>query len=107
MDDRKEYWWVLHEATIQPAEVGFVGGIPVSYRFIGAAGSIPAVSAELIERLPSPPKPVLSSHHAQPSPQPSPGAAPRERRGSWMWFFGIILLILITQYSGLLFDLIK
>ena len=69
MDDRKEYWWVRHEAVIQPAEVGFVGGIPISFRFIGMAGSIPAASAELIERLPSPPIPVIGPQ-TEPSPQP-------------------------------------
>ena len=101
MDDRKEYWWVRYEATIQPAEVGFVGGIPVSFKFIGTAGSLPAASAELIERLPVPPRPVMTMQDRQPpSPQP-------QRSGSWMWFIGILLLILITQYSGQLFDLIK
>ncbi len=103
MDDRKEYWWVRHEALIQPAEVGFVGGIPVSFRFIGMAGSIPATSAELIERLPSPPVPVMDLR-ANPSSQPS---AQPERRGSWLWFIGILLLILVAQCSGPLFDLLK
>ncbi len=103
MDDRKEYWWVRHEALIQPAEVGFVGGIPVSFRFIGTAGSIPATSAELIERLPSPPVPVMDLR-ANPSSQPS---AQPERRGSWLWFIGILLLILVAQCSGPLFDLLK
>ena len=103
MDDRKEYWWVRHEALIQPAEAGFVGGIPVSFRFIGMAGSIPATSAELIERLPSPPVPVMDLR-ANPSTQPS---AQPERRGSWLWFIGILLLILVAQCSGPLFDLLK
>jgi hypothetical protein len=103
MDDRKEYWWVSHEAVIQPAEVGFVGGIPVSFRFIGMAGSIPATSAELIERLPLPPVPVVNLH-ANPSSQ-SP--AQPQRRGSWLWFIGILLLILVAQCSGQLFDMLK
>jgi len=101
MDDRKEYWWVRHEAMIQPAEVGFVGGIPVSFRFIGMAGSIPAASAELIERLPSPPV-TLMSHPVEASPQPQP-----QRRGSWLWFTGVLLLILVAQCSGQLFDALK
>jgi hypothetical protein len=101
MDDRKEYWWVSHEAVIQPAEVGFKGGIPVSFRFIGMAGSIPAASAELIERLPLPPVPIMS-YHAEPSPQVQP-----QRRGSWLWFIGILLLILVAQCSGQLFDMLK
>lgn len=101
MDDRKEYWWVRHEAAIQPAEVGFVGGIPVSFRFIGMAGSIPAASAELIERLPSPPVPLIAPH-VEPSPQAQP-----QRRGSWLWFIGILLLILVAQCSGQLFDMLK
>jgi len=103
MNERTEYWWVHHDSEIQPAEVGFVGGIPVSFRFIGMAGSIPARSAELIERLPSPPVPVMNLH-AKPSPQPQ---APPQRSGSWLWFIGILLLILVAQCSGQLFDMIK
>jgi hypothetical protein len=103
MDDRKEYWWVRHEALIQPAEVGFVGGIPVSFRFIGTAGSIPATSAELIERLPLPPVPVMDLRANPPSQPP----AQPERRGSWLWFIGILLLILVAQCSGQLFDMLK
>ena len=102
MDDRKEYWWVRYEAVIQPAEVGFVGGIPMSFRFIGMTGSIPAASAELIERLPSPPVPVIGPHTEQLPPQ-----APTQRRGSWLWFIGILLLILVAQCSGQLYDMIK
>jgi hypothetical protein len=107
MDDRKEYWWVHHEAVIQPAEVGFVGGIPVSFRFIGMAGSIPAASAELIERLPSPPLAVMNTY-AKPSPQPQPQPQVQpQRRGSWLWFIGVLLLILVAQCSGQLFDMLK
>lgn len=102
MDDRKEYWWVRYEAVIQPAEVGFVGGIPVSFRFIGMAGTIPAASAELIERLPLPPVPVIGSQIELPSPQ-----MPPKRSRSWLWFIGILLLILVAQCSGQLFDLLK
>jgi len=103
MDDRKEYWWVRHDAAIQPAEVGFVGGIPVSFRFIGVTGSIPAASAELIERLPSPPAPLIS-HRVEPSPHTQ---AQPQRRGSWLWFIGVLLLILVAQCSGPLFDMLK
>ncbi|MBJ6125832.1 hypothetical protein [Microvirga splendida] len=103
MDDRKEYWWVRYETAIQPAEVGFVGGIPVSFRFIGLAGSIPAASAELIERLPSPPVPIISAP-IETSPR-SP--AQPQRSGSWLWFIGILLLILVAQCSGQLFDMLK
>jgi hypothetical protein len=93
--------------VIQPAEVGFKGGIPVSFRFIGTAGSIPAASAELIERLPSPPVPVMTTH-ATPSPQPQAQAqAQPQRRGSWLWFIGVLLLILVAQCSGQLFDMLK
>jgi hypothetical protein len=102
MDDRKEYWWVSYDATIQPAEVGFVGGIPVTFRFIGMAGSIPAASAELLERLPAPPMPVIRAQDKQP---PAPPQA--QRSGSWLWFIGILLLILVAQCSGQLFDMIK
>ena len=102
MDDRKEYWWVRYDATVQPAEVGFVGGIPVSFRFIGTAGSIPAASAELLERLPAPPIPVLRAQDTQPSAPPQ-----AQRSGSWLWFIGILLLILVAQCSGQLFDMIK
>jgi hypothetical protein len=101
MDDRKEYWWVHHDARVQPAEVDFVGGIPVSFRFIGTAGSIAAASAELIERLPAPPTPVIRPHvpHLPPTTP--------QRRGSWLWFIGILLLILVAQCSGEVYDLIK
>jgi hypothetical protein len=101
MDDRKEYWWVHHDARVQPAEVDFVGGIPVSFRFIGMAGSIAAASAELIERLPAPPTPVIRPHvpHLPPTTP--------QRRGSWLWFIGILLLILVAQCSGEVYDLIK
>jgi hypothetical protein len=103
MNDRKEYWWVRYEAAIQPAEVGFVGGIPVSFRFIGMADSIPAASAELIERLPSPPMPVIRPH-SEPPPQRQ---AQPQRSGSWLWFIGVLLLILVAQCSGQLFDMLK
>jgi hypothetical protein len=101
MDDRKEYWWVRYDSVVQPAEVGFVGGIPVSYRFIGTAGSSPAASAELIERLPVPPAPVIRPY------TPPPTAGKPQRNGSWLWFIGILLLILVAQCSGQLFDMIK
>ena len=101
MDDRKEYWWVRYNTTVQPAEVGFVGGIPTSFRFIGMEGSTPAASAELLERLPAPPQPVIRPQETQPS-APQPG-----RSGSWLWFLGILLLILVAQCSGQLFDMIK
>jgi hypothetical protein len=103
MDDRREYWWVSYEARVQPAEVGFTGGIPVSFRFIGMTGSIPAASAELIERLPVPPAPLMRPQSA-PSPQPTPQP---QRSGSWLWFIGVLLLILVAQCSGQLFDMIK
>jgi hypothetical protein len=101
MGDRTEYWWVRYDAAVQPAEVGFVGGIPVRFRFIGTAGSLPAATAELIERLPAPPMPVIGPPALPPSaPQP-------QRRGSWLWFIGILLLILVSQCSGQLFDVLK
>jgi hypothetical protein len=65
------------------------------------AGSIPAASAELIERLPHPPTPVIRPHLPQ-----QPATEP-QRSGSWLWFIGILLLILVAQCSGQLFDLIK
>jgi hypothetical protein len=101
MDDRTEYWWVRYNAAVQPAEVGFVGGIPMKFRFIGTAGSIPASSAELVERLPAPPTPAIVSRTEQPAP------AKPQRSGSWLWFVGILLLILVSQCSGQLFDYIK
>ncbi|MGO4388775.1 hypothetical protein AB4Y85_14690 [Microvirga sp. 2YAF29] len=103
MSERTEYWWVRHESEIQPAEVGFVGGIPVRFKFIGMAGSIPAESAELIERLPIPP---ASLFQARPVPT---AAAPQtdKKKGSWLWLIGILLLILVAQCSGQIFDMIK
>jgi hypothetical protein len=73
----------------------------VSFRFIGTAGSIAAASAELIERLPAPPTPVIRPHvpHLPPTTP--------QRSGSWLWFIGILLLILVAQCSGQVYDLIK
>jgi hypothetical protein len=102
MDDRKEYWWVSYNATVQPAEVAFVGGIPVRFRFLGTEGSVPAASAELIERLPAPPAPVIRPHASE-----AASPAPKQRKGSWLWFIGILLLILVAQCSGGLYDMIK
>jgi hypothetical protein len=103
MSERTEYWWVRHESEIQPAEVGFVGGIPVSFKFFGTAGSIPAEAAELIERLPAPPVPVFQAR-----PVPTAAAKPAEKKtGSWLWFIGILLLIFVAQCSGQIFDAIK
>jgi hypothetical protein len=101
MDDRTEYWWVRYNAAIQPAEVGFIGGIPMNFRFIGTSGSIPASSAELIERLPAPPVPAIAPRVEQAAP------AKPQRSGSWLWFVGVLLLILVSQCSGQLFDYIK
>lgn len=102
MNERLEYWWVRHDSAIQPAEVGFVGGIPVHFRFIGMEGRVEAQSAELIERLPVPPAPLFD-----PQPAPSPAAAKPQKTGSWLWFFGILLLIFVVQCSGPIFDAIK
>jgi len=103
MNERTEYWWVLHESAIQPAEVGFVGGIPVHFRFIGTAGRVQAQSAELIERLPAPPTPVFTPQAAA-----APAAPPKPRTsGSWLWFIGILLLIFVAQCSGPIYDAIK
>lgn len=101
MSERAEYWWVRYNAEIQPAEVGFVGGIPARIRIIGAAESVPATLAELIERLPAPPRPVIGPPEERPLP-PKPA-----RSGSLLWLVGIILLILVVQFSGQLFDALK
>lgn len=103
MSERTEFWWVRHESQVQPAEVAFVGGIPVRFKFIGTAGSIPAEAAELIERLPAPPVPVFQAR-----PMPTAAAPqPDRKKGSWLWLIGILLLILVAQCSGQLFDAIK
>jgi hypothetical protein len=103
MNERTEYWWVHHDSQIQPAEVGFVAGIPVHFRFIGTAGQVRAESAELVERLPAPPVPVLRPQAAIPA---APAAKP-QKSGSWLWFIGILLLIFVAQCSGPIFDAIK
>lgn len=103
MSERTEYWWVRHESEVQPAEVGFVGGIPVRFKFIGTEGSIPAEAAELIERLPAPPVSIF-----QPKSVPKAAAEPTEKRSiAWLWLIGILLLILIAQCSGQIFDAIQ
>ncbi len=101
MGERTEYWWVLYETEIRPAEVGFVGGIPARIWMIGAEGSLPATAVELLERLPIPPKPVLTApaEHTQPRKP--------ERSLSALWLAGIVLLIIIAQFSGRIFDAIK
>jgi hypothetical protein len=38
---------------------------------------------------------------------PQPPTAKPQRSGSWLWFIGILLLILVAQCSGQLFDLLK
>ena len=101
MDDRSEYWWVRYTAAVQRPEVGFVGGSPMTFRFIGTAGSIPASSAELSERLPASPMPAIA-----PRPEPAAPAKP-QRAGSWLWFIGIQLFIFVLQCSGQLFDYLK
>jgi len=103
MNERTEYWWVHHDSQIQPAEVGFVGGIPVHFRFIGTAGQVRAEAAELIERLPAPPAPVF---HPQAVTAAAPLAKP-QKSGSWLWLIGILLLIFVAQCSGPIFDAIK
>ncbi|HZH11774.1 MAG TPA: hypothetical protein VEZ24_15545 [Microvirga sp.] len=102
MNERTEYWWVRHDSAIQPAEVGFVGGIPMHFRFIGLEGRIQAETAELIERLPAPPVPLFQPQAAV----PASGAKP-QKSGSWLWFIGILLLIFVVQCSGPIFDAIK
>jgi hypothetical protein len=102
MHERTEYWWVHHDSTIQPAEVGFVGGIPMHFRFIGTAGRVEAQSAELIERLPAPPAPPF-----EPQAAIMPATAKPKKSGSFLWLFGILLLILVVQCSGLIFDALK
>lgn len=101
MSERTEYWWIRYEAQVTPAEVGFVGGIPAKIRVIGTAGHIPATLIELIERLPAPPEPIFRPAVEAPAP------VRRDRAGSYLWLFGILLLILVAQCSGPLFDALK
>ncbi len=101
MGERTEYWWVLYKTEIQPAEVGFVGGIPARIWTIGTEEILPAASVELVERLPAPPTPVFRAPAQQSQP------AKPERSGSWLWFIGILLLIFVAQCSGSIFDAIK
>ncbi len=101
MDERTEYWWVRDGEQVRPAQVGFVGGIPAKIWLIGSADMTPASSVELIERLPNPPTPVFRQYEQQAAP-PAP-----KRSGSLLWLVGILLLILVAQCSGQLFDAIK
>ncbi|WP_230532229.1 hypothetical protein [Microvirga roseola] len=101
MGQRTEFWWVLYNAEIRPAEVGFVGGIPSRIWVIGATDSIPAAAAELLERLPAPPTPIFKPA------EPQSVAPPPQRSGSLLWFIGILLLIFVVQCSGPIFDAIK
>lgn len=101
MNDRVEYWWVSHNADIQPAEVTFRGGIPVHVRLIGSRDIVAAALIELMERLPAAPRPVFER------PEPPLASAPRQKSGSLLWLIGIILLTLVYWFSGSIFDAIK
>lgn len=101
MSERTEYWWIQYEAEILPAAVGFVGGIPAHVLPVGAAERIPAAAVELLERLPAPPVPVFRK------PKEAPPPPKQDRSSNWLWLFGILLLILISQCSGQLFDALK
>jgi hypothetical protein len=101
MGERTEYWWILYKTEVQPAEVGFVGGIPATIWTIGSGESLPAASVELLARLPAAPTPIFKT------PEPPPQPAKPERSGSYLWLVGILLLILVAQCSGSLFDAIK
>jgi hypothetical protein len=101
MDERAEYWWVRYGSEVKPAQVSFVGGIPAQIWMIGSSDALPAASVELIERLPNPPAPVFRQHD-----QPAAPSRP-QRSGSLLWLVGILLLILVAQCSGTLFDAIK
>ncbi len=102
MDERAEYWWIRHGSEVKPARVAFVGGIPAQIQMIGSPDSIPAASVELIERLPNPPAPVFRQQDQQQEAAP----ARPQRSGSLLWLVGVLLLILIAQCSGSLFDAI-
>ena len=101
MDERTEYWWVRDGSEVRPAQVGFVGGIPARISLIGSAEILPAASVELIERLPNPPTPVFRQYEQQAAPPA------QKRSGSLLWFVGVLLLIVVAQCSGQLFDAIK
>jgi len=99
LSDRVEYWWVSYNAETQPAEVTFRGGIPVHARLIGTRDLIAAALIELVDRLPAAPKPVLE--------RAAPPSLPPRQPTSPMWLIGIIALILLTWFSGDIFDLLK
>jgi hypothetical protein len=101
MDERAEYWWVRYGSEVRPAQVGFVSGIPAQVRMIGSSDTIPAASVELIERLPNPPASVFRQHDQQAAP------AKPQWSGSLLWLVGILLLILVAQCSGTIFDAIN
>ena len=100
MDERAEYWWVRHGSEVKPARVAFVGGIPAQIQLIGSPDPVPAASVELLERLPNPPAPVFRQQDQQAAP------ARPQRSGSLLWLVGVLLLILVAQCSGSLFDAI-
>lgn len=102
MSERSEYWWVRHQAEVQPAKVVFVGGIPVRVRMIGAAESFPAAAVELIERLPAEPEPILDRQEERPTQTSS-----ARRGGFLLWTVLIVALVLIARLSGFLFDLLQ
>jgi hypothetical protein len=101
MGDRTEYWWISRNEGIEPAQVGFIGGIPAWASIIGSADRIPSAHVELLERLPSPPAPVFRQ------PEQAAPPAPKARQGSWLWFIGILILIAVAQCSGPLFDMLR
>jgi len=100
LSDRVEYWWVSYNAEMQPAEVTFRGGIPVHARLIGSRDLIAAALIELVDRLPAAPQRVFE-RVAMPAPPT------HQKSGSLMWLIGIIVLTLLSLFSGYIFDAIK
>lgn len=100
MNDHIEYWWIIYNTDVQPAEVTFRGGIPIHARLIGSRDIVAATLIELMERLPSAPRPALERFQAPAPPVQRQPTSP-------LWLVGIILLLLVYWFSGYLFDAIK
>jgi hypothetical protein len=102
LDERIEYWWVARDATAQPAEIRFRGGIPFTVRLIGSSEIVPATAVDLMDRLPLAPTPAPTLRASVPTQSRAP-----DRSIKVAWLVGLIVITLLMWFSDRLFDAIR